>query len=194
MYRILKQTLLVSGGLLMSGVAFAHPSIVQGQGLCYGLLHPVTGLDHLLALFAAGLLASRYQLCHAGSMLAILLIMMAAGATTGMFGPKLSVVEFGITGSLLLLGGVIAIGKHLPAFVAVVAFMIVGMLHGYVHGQEIPPAFNTALYFSGFLISSLAIQLLGLLTGRIPQHGEKLYRFGGSLISLAGVAFLGNNL
>lgn len=195
MYRIVKQTFLVSSGLLMSGVAFAHPSVLHGQGLYYGLLHPITGLDHLLALFAAGLLASRYQSRHAGGMLAMMLLMMATGATIGLFGPTLSVVEIGITGSLLLLGGVIAVGRHLPALVAAGALMIVGMLHGYAHGQEMTPAFNTLLYFAGFLLSSLAIQGLGLLAGRLQQeHGETLYRLGGGLILLSGLGLFGSGL
>jgi len=195
MSRILKQGLLLGSGLLVTGIASAHPSVLHGQGLYNGLLHPFTGLDHLLALFAAGLLASRYQPRYAGGMLTMMLLMMAVGATIGLFGSTLSVVEFGITGSLLLLGGVIAVGRHLPALVATGALMAVGILHGYAHGQEMTPAFNTLFYFTGFLLSSLAIQGFGFLAGRLQQqHGETLYRLGGGLIVLSGLGLFGSGL
>ncbi len=122
------------------------------------------------------------------------MVMITIGATTGMVGSTLAVIEFGIAVSLLLLGAILAIGKYLPAAVALIAVSLIGILHGYAHGREMLPAFNTALYFTGFLLSSLGIQLLGLLIGRVQLHGEKLWRFTGALVSLIGVAFLGNNL
>lgn len=194
MSRMLKQGVLIILGLLLTGMSFAHTGFEHSRELYYGLLHPVTGLDHLLALFAVGLLASRYCLRSRLAMSAVLLVMMAIGATAGMLGSALAVIEFGITGSLLLLGGIITIGKRLPVAIALIAVSLIGMLHGYAHGQEIPLSFNAVLYFTGFLISSLGIQLLGLLIGRTQQHGEKLCRFTGGLVSLSGIAFLVNNL
>ncbi len=57
--RLIKQGLLISGGLLLSGIASAHTSVLQEQGFFAALLHYLSGLDHWLALFAVGLLVAR---------------------------------------------------------------------------------------------------------------------------------------
>jgi urease accessory protein len=195
MTRVLKQGLLVCTGLLVTGIASAHPSILHGGGLYYGLLHPLTGLDHLLALFAAGLLASRYSRGHAAAMLAMMLLMMAVGAVIGMYDLVLPLVEVGIMGSLVFMGVVIAVGKRLSVVIAMPALAIIGSLHGYAHGHEMTPTVNTILYFAGFLVSSLAIQCMGMLAGQVVrQHSDKVYRFGGGVIVLFGLGLLGSGL
>ena len=61
MTRFLKQGLLVTSGLLLSGMASAHTSILHEQGFFSALLHFLTGLDHWLVVFVAiGLLVARY--------------------------------------------------------------------------------------------------------------------------------------
>src|SRR5258707_6971680 len=39
-------------------IAFAHPGH-DGAGLVYGFLHPLGGVDHIIAMVAVGLLAAR---------------------------------------------------------------------------------------------------------------------------------------
>ena len=38
--------------------AFAHISIGHVTGFLHGMLHPITGIDHILAMLTVGLLAS----------------------------------------------------------------------------------------------------------------------------------------
>lgn len=58
--RIIKQGLLATSGLFLSGIASAHTSILQEQGFFSALLHYLGGLDHWLVLFAVGFLLVRY--------------------------------------------------------------------------------------------------------------------------------------
>ena len=45
---------------ITAGLASAHPQPGAGaSGLAAGLFHPLLGLDHLLAMFAVGLLAAQ---------------------------------------------------------------------------------------------------------------------------------------
>ncbi|WP_260427457.1 HupE/UreJ family protein, partial [Pseudomonas aeruginosa] len=46
--------------LAAPALAFAHPGHGE-HGLVAGLAHPLTGLDHLLAMFAVGLWAAQQQ-------------------------------------------------------------------------------------------------------------------------------------
>ena len=44
--------------LLLASPAWAHPVPLGVAGLSEGILHPIMGLDHLLAMVAVGLLAA----------------------------------------------------------------------------------------------------------------------------------------
>ena len=48
---------------VLASPAWAHPQHLHGPGMEHGLaagfLHPLLGLDHLLAMFAVGLLAAQ---------------------------------------------------------------------------------------------------------------------------------------
>ena len=55
MKRILPTTLILAA---MSGSAFAHPGAGHAAGFVHGFMHPVGGLDHVLAMVAVGLFAA----------------------------------------------------------------------------------------------------------------------------------------
>ncbi len=48
---------IAAGGLLLSGSVFAHPG--HDAGMLSGFLHPLLGLDHLIAMLAVGIWASQ---------------------------------------------------------------------------------------------------------------------------------------
>ncbi len=55
--------------LLTPALAFAHPGHGD-NGLMAGISHPISGLDHLLAMLAVGLWAPSSKAPHAGRCLA----------------------------------------------------------------------------------------------------------------------------
>jgi hypothetical protein len=88
--------------LTYSGASLAHPG--HADGAMAGLMHPLTGADHILAILAVGLwgaqLGGRAQWILPASFVCLL----AAGGALGMSGIALPMVEAGILASVLLLG------------------------------------------------------------------------------------------
>jgi urease accessory protein len=119
---------------------------------------------------------------------------MAVGAILGIFGVALPVVEYGITGSVLILGLAILFGKSIPEGVALVAVALFALFHGNAHGTEIPAITDTLVlliaYILGFLIATAGLHvvgaLMGISVGRL-ERGPILMRVGGLAIALAGV-------
>src|SRR5215510_9397113 len=71
--------------------------------------HPLTGLDHLLAMVAVGLWASQLGGRALWLLPLTFPVMMAAGAALGFGGVALPWVEIGVTASVLVLGAAVAL-------------------------------------------------------------------------------------
>lgn len=171
--------------LTYAGSALAHPG--HAEGAMAGLMHPLTGIDHILAMLAVGLwgaqLGGRAQWLLPASFVAFL----AAGGALGMSGAGLPLVEAGIVTSVLLLGLLIGFAvklKTLPAAMIVGGFAI---FHGFAHGTEMPAMGNAWLYGAGFVAASAALHVAGLGLGRMVRSHSGWLRSGGGLISLAGL-------
>ncbi|MGW8247773.1 MAG: HupE/UreJ family protein [Acidiferrobacterales bacterium] len=174
----------------ISPAAFAHPGHLTGSGFATGLLHPFTGLDHLLAMLAVGLWATqrggRYLFVIPASFMA----MMAVGAVAGTAGITLPLVEPGILGSLLVFGLLIAFDARLPLAAGMVVIGGFALFHGYAHAVEMSTHASLAVFGSGMLLGSLALHLLGIGAGRMgkKQIHETALRLSGGLIALVGMA------
>ena len=77
-----------------------------GGGILSGFLHPILGLDHLLAMVAVGFLSAQMGGRAIWTVPAAFVGVMAIGAVLGILGVAIPVplVEYGITGSVLILG------------------------------------------------------------------------------------------
>ncbi len=179
--------------VVMAGPAAAHDGTGLAGGFVAGVLHPLTGPDHLLAMVAVGLWGA-----FLGRPLLYLLpvvfpAVMALGGALGMLDVPLPPVEVGIALSVLLLGLAVALALRAPVWAACVLVGVFGLFHGYAHGQELPSAADPLGYSLGFVVSTGALHLvgiaLGLLRGR--PRGELITRGLGGGIAAAGVYFLG---
>lgn len=183
----------------LSLVAFAfsaasgHAHILPGAGgLGDGLAHPLSGLDHILAMAAVGIWAGQ----NAGNeavfkwLPAGFIAGMITGALLGLAGLPLSFVELGITGSVVLLGAVIALGRHAPVPAAFALTVLFGGLHGYAHGQELPATSDALLYGLGFVIATVGLHASGFAVARFAagQSWQTAMRWGGAGIAAAGLA------
>ena len=171
--------------LTYAGSALAHPG--HANGAMAGLLHPLTGADHILAMLAVGLwgaqLGGRAQWLLPASFVAFL----ALGGALGMSGAALPMVEAGIITSVLLLGLLIGFAvklKTLPAAMVVGGFAV---FHGFAHGTEMPALGNAWLYGIGFVAASAALHIAGLGLGSMVRSHSGWLRTGGGLISVAGL-------
>jgi len=162
--------------------ALAHPGH-GGDGLATGFmagfLHPLTGLDHLLALLAVGLWSRQQR--HGAVLPPSFLVLMALGASTGL-GAALPALETSVAATVLLLGVLAAFALRVPPSVAVVAVSVCGLLHGLAHGKELAGMESGA----GFLLASAAIMAFGAL----PNWGLRLRRVAGAVIGAAGLCLL----
>lgn len=144
---------------------------VDGQGgFMSGLLHPVLGFDHLLAMMAVGLLSvqigGRAVLTVPAAFVAFLIV----GGALGLAGITLPAVEGVIALSVLVLGLVIAVQTRLPVIVVMAAVGLFAIFHGHAHGTEIPTLASPWGYVAGFALASAVLHLagvgLGALAGR----------------------------
>ena len=180
-----------------SPMVFLHS--YGGGGILSGFLHPLLGLDHLLAMLAVGILSAQIGGRALWTVPATFVGTMAIGALLGIAGFALPVVEYGITFSVLILGIAILFGNSIPEWTALIAVAIFALFHGNAHGTEIPEITNTigllVAYIVGFLVATAGLHvvgaLIGILAGRL-KRGQMLMRLGGLAIALAGVFLILN--
>src|ERR1700689_3714577 len=94
--------------LVLPGLASAHILFGHSHGMRDGFLHPLTGLDHLLAMFAVGLWAAQHRGRAVWMIPLTFVSVMVLGGIMGVSGAYVPGAEFGIAASLLVLGGLIA--------------------------------------------------------------------------------------
>ncbi len=143
------------------------PAVAGANGLVSGLLHPVLGFDHLVAMVSVGLLSVQLGHKHIWSLPAAFVIFLAVGGILGLVGIGLPQVEGIIALSVLFLGLAIATGAKVGSFIAYPMVAIFAIFHGHAHGQEVPSLNDPTTYVIGFLTASAIPHLLGVFMGFI---------------------------
>lgn len=178
--------------LLPLGPALAHTGVGSVSGLASGFMHPISGLDHLVAMLAVGLWSAQLG----GRALWVLPItfplVMAVGGLIGMGGAELPFTEIMIALSGLGLGLAVALEAKPPLWIAALLTGIFAIFHGYAHGKELPEAADPILYGAGFLAATLLLHLCGIALGILTRSpaGAWAIRAGGVAIGCAGAFFL----
>jgi urease accessory protein len=181
--------------LAASSTAFAHPGH-DVSGFAAGLMHPFSGLDHLLAMVAVGLWAAQGNTMKRGErklwlLPATFMAMLAFGAGIAMQWQSLPPVEAGIAVSVLALGLLVALSLQLPAAFSVTITALFGLLHGYAHGLELPASAAPAEYALGFLTATASLHLVGITLGISTRRNSALLpRLLGSAIAVSGAYLL----
>ena len=168
------------GTALTPMAALAHDG--HAVGFLGGLVHPLTGADHLLAMLAVGLWAAALGGRAVVALPLAFVGALAAGAGLGAAGLALPMEEPGSLASVMVLGMLSALALRLPVPVAAAGVAGFGLLHGLAHGAEMTGAF--APYAAGFVATSLALHLAGLGLGRWSGAARVL----GAGTALAGLA------
>lgn len=174
--------------LLLPSIALAHPGHLGPHTLLSGLEHPVTGLDHILAMVAVGLWASQ----RGGRALwfwpSVFVTVMLAGGFLGMEGIALPFVEPGIAASILVLGLLVASSAMLSVWAGAVIVATFALFHGNAHGLEAPETGASFLYALGFAASTAALHGAGLALGLAARGADwqRFVRIGGALTAGVG--------
>ncbi|CAA9890197.1 Urease accessory protein [Candidatus Methylobacter favarea] len=150
---------------LASPALYAHSGEMSDNGFLSGLLHPLTGADHLLVLIAVGICAAKQGGKAIILFPGIFLALMSAGALMRSYAVHIPFIELLITVSVMVFGLLASVNqKQLSGlFFSATAFFAV--FHGYAHAAEIPQGAPVISYFSALLLMSLMICMSGILLG-----------------------------
>jgi urease accessory protein len=196
----MRRTLLAAALVLVPSLALAHPGPPgHTHDLATGFLHPLGGLDHLLAMVAVGLFAAQLGGRALWLVPASFVSVMAAAGLAGMSGAALPMTEAGIALSIIVLGGAVALRASMPVAAAMALVGFFAIFHGYAHGVETPETASGLLYGLGFVAATAMLHGLGigigLAVGRIEAgFGRQLVRIAGSAAAVIGAVLLTNAL
>ena len=172
--------------------ASAHSEIGNIGGFVSGFKHPLTGIDHIVAMVAVGLWGAFLGGRAMWTLPVVFPVVMALGGAMGVLGMPLPGVEIGIALSGIILGLMVAFAAKPPLWVAAVIVGIFAIFHGHAHGTELPEAANAMTFAIGFVISTGLLHLSGIAFGLLVKWpwGRIAVRLGGGVISLVGFGFL----
>lgn len=170
----------------------AHSAEGLAGGFFSGLMHPVLGPDHVIAMVAVGLWGAFLGKPAIWLLPIVFPLVMAFGGALGVAGIPVPAVETGIAVSAIVLGAMVAFAVRPPIWVAAVIVGAFAIFHGHAHGTELPGAANPLAYSLGFVIATGLLHLCGIAFGALAHWpaGKVAVRAGGGLIALGGFAFL----
>jgi urease accessory protein len=177
--------------IAMPVAALAHTGHGDAGGFTHGFLHPLGGLDHVLAMVAVGLFAAHLGGRALWLVPATFVAVMALGGALGMAGIALPFVETGIALSVVVLGLAVALRIGVPVLAAMALVGFFAIFHGYAHGAEMPQDASGVAYAVGFLAATALLHGAGIATGLLAARGmPRLAQAAGGAMALAGVAIL----
>jgi len=175
--------------------ALAHTGHGDTAGFMHGFMHPVGGLDHVLAMVAVGVFA--FVLGGRALWLVPLSFvgMMAVGFLLGVGGIDVPFVELGIALSSVVIGGIAALGRPMPVVGAIAIVGVFAIFHGHAHGAEMPADAGGLMYALGFMTATALLHAAGILAAMgvarvVGKYGKPLAQIAGGVFALCGVGVL----
>lgn len=173
---------------LVPSAALAHAGHDAGSHLMAGVLHPLTGIDHVLMIIAVAAWASLLPSAGRAVIAACLGLFVGAGTLLpAMGGPALeAAIALTVIGSGLLL----AVRQRWPLYLIGLLSAAFALIHGIAHGAEGPP--GSRLYVAGLILATAALALaVSTLAARLQSRPVWLRAAGmacaaGGAIVLAG--------
>ncbi|CAL79971.1 conserved hypothetical protein; putative [NiFe]-hydrogenase/urease accessory HupE/UreJ family protein [Bradyrhizobium sp. ORS 278] len=177
---------------LSASPSLAHEQSGVGGGLASGLLHPLTGLDHLVAMVAVGIWGAQLGGVAIWVLPIVFPLVMAFGAVLGILHIGLPVPELVIALSGLILGLAVALRVRVPFAVAAAIIAIFAIFHGHAHGAELPGSANPLAYGCGFVVATGLLHACGITIGALARWpgGERIIQGIGAAIAALGGYFL----
>ena len=185
-------TLLGTASLLAPLPALAHVEAGTASGFLSGLSHPISGLDHILAMVAVGIWGAQLGRPAIWLLPVVFPLLMAFGGFAGLVGGELPAIEARIALSAVVLGALILGQARLPLAVAILIVAFFAVFHGHAHGTEMADGDSALLYSIGFVIATGLLHAAGIALGLIHhwETGRVLLRAAGSVVLAGGLYFL----
>ncbi len=177
--------------LATTPVLLGHPGHGE-SGVAAGAMHPLHGLDHILAMIAVGLMGVRCATGPMGNRHALWLVpatfmaAMAAGSGLALAGVPMPGVEWGIALSVLVFGVIVALGTAPRTWVACLVAGAFALLHGHAHIAEMGDT-SVLAYMGGFLATTGLLHAGGVLAGWCIARAwsTSIVRLAGAGVALA---------
>jgi len=172
--------------------ALAHVGQSEAHGFLTGFLHPISGLDHVLAMVAVGLWGVQLGAPAIWMLPVAFPLVMAMGGMLGLMGVPVPGIEYGIAASAILLGAAVTFEVRPSLVVTVLLVGVFAIFHGHAHGTELPPGQSALLYSMGFVIATGCLHAVGIGIGTAHRWtwGQHLLRGAGTAVAAGGVFFL----
>lgn len=155
--------------MLLQTVAEAHAVNDAMGGFIAGARHPVSGVDHLLAMLAVGVWGVVIGGACVWLLPVVFPLVMALGAIAGIVRLPLPPIEFGIAASLIALGSAVAMTWRPGVMLAVATVALFAIFHGYAHGQELLSGTAALPYCVGFVCTTGLLHAVGIAIGQITR-------------------------
>lgn len=177
---------------LWPALAWAHTERGRAEGLLAGFHHPVSGLDHVLAMVSVGLWGAQLGAPAVWLLPVTFPMVMAFGGMLGLMGVPLPGIEAAVALSGVALGTAVLAEWRPPLWAAAVLVGFFAVFHGHAHGSELPPGASGLLYSIGFVVATGTLHVVGIGIGTIHRWawGRVALRVAGGGVALAGGYFL----
>jgi urease accessory protein len=174
------------------GPAEAHVGEAAAGGFFSGFSHPISGLDHVLAMVAVGIWGAQLGAPALWLLPVMFPLVMAFGGFLGLVGVPLPGVEMAIALSALVLGTAVVLQARPPLAAALFIVCAFAIFHGHAHGTELPPGESGLLYSVGFVVGTGCLHLVGIGLGVACRWdwGRRALQGAGAAVALGGVLFL----
>ncbi|MEL0636092.1 HupE/UreJ family protein [Marinomonas sp. TI.3.20] len=170
-------------------LALAHPGHDHITSFSTGFMHPMSGLDHLLAMIAIGLWAVSIGGKALWAVPTAFVGTMIIGGAFGMAGLQVPFVEQGIALSVILMGVLLVGSVRFSVGTCAAIAGVFAFFHGAAHGMEMPLSAHGAEYAIGFACATALLHVVGMGLGKVISRIEApiVTRITGGVIAAAGV-------
>jgi urease accessory protein len=170
-------------------VAQAHPGHGAGGGLSAGLAHPFSGIDHIMAMLAVGMLATQIGGKMLWGLPATFVALMVGGGLMNFAGVPVPWVEQGIMASVLILGLMVAAAGRFPTSASLSLVGFFAIFHGFAHAAEMHKGTSAVGYALGFIIATATLHAIGIALGLAAGKlaSKQLVRLAGAAIAACGL-------
>ncbi len=180
---------------LVPTVAWAHVGADAASDFMHGFGHPLTGIDHILAMVAVGMFAANLGGRAPWAVPLTFVGVMAVGGALGIAGIEIPFVEAGIAISVIVLGAAVALRWTWSVVGAMALAGAFAIFHGCAHGSEMPVDASGLEYALGFMLATALLHVVGIGIGiafakASLRHSPRLIQASGAAMALGGVAIL----
>jgi urease accessory protein len=162
--------------MLLSSAAEAHTGIGTAGGMLTGLVHPLLGADHVVAMLAVGLWSVQRGGRRLWLLPAVFVTFMATGALLAMAGFSTAHTETGILLSDVVLVLFVVCAMRMSMFGSMLAVALFAYFHGAAHGSEAPLQADGFAYIVGFCTATALLHLLGIGAGMLLKNTRLMRR------------------